>query len=86
VRTPEFVLITGGSVAGALLLLGGYLVSLRVTNRMVVAAALTTVLIGYFALWVTLAEPAREQSWLAVVLFAGAIGLFRLMGRFERPK
>ncbi|WP_329410340.1 hypothetical protein OG563_47165 [Nocardia vinacea] len=83
--TPQFILIVGGSAAGALLLLGGYVVYRRVTNRVIVSAALATVLIGYFALWVILAEPARAQPWLAIMLFAGATGLFRLMSRFENP-
>ena len=85
-HTHEFVLIIGGLAAGALLLLAGYVISVRVTSRLAVSAVLALVLIGYFAVWVILAQPAREQPWLAIALFAGAIGLFRLMGRFERPR
>lgn len=85
-HNPELTRIAGGLIAGALLVLGGYAVAARVTNRIVVSVVLAAVLVGYFAVWVILAEPAREQSWLAVILFAGAAGLFRLMGRFERPR
>jgi hypothetical protein len=45
---------------------------------------LLVVLVGAFVLLVVLMPRAQRQPWLATILFFGMIGLFKLMGRFEK--
>jgi hypothetical protein len=41
------------------------------------------VLVGGFALLITLVPYGHDNPWLAVLLFFGVIGLFKLMSQFE---
>jgi hypothetical protein len=43
------------------------------------------VLLAFFAIWVGLAGTDHGSGLVGVALFGGAIAIFRLMGRFERP-
>jgi cyclophilin family peptidyl-prolyl cis-trans isomerase len=52
----------------------------RITSLILVVALLT-----FFALWVALAGGGQGSGTVGIALFAGAIAMFRLMGRFERP-
>jgi len=64
-----------------------FLFSKRLTPALTASAGLLVVLVGFMGLWVGLAPSAGSDSqWLGVALFAGAIGVFRLMGRFERGR
>lgn len=47
--------------------------------------ALLVALLSFFAIWVVLGGTEEGSGLVGVVLFAGAIATFRLMGRFERP-
>ena len=47
--------------------------------------ALLVALLSFFAIWVALGGTEDGSGLVGVVLFAGAIATFRLMGRFERP-
>lgn len=47
--------------------------------------ALIVALLAFFAVWVALGGTAHGHGLVGVLLFAGAIAIFRLMGRFERP-
>ena len=64
-----------------------FLFSKRLTPPFTASAGLLVVLVGFMGLWVGLVPTAGADSqWLGVALFGGAIGLFRLMGRFERGR
>lgn len=39
---------------------------------------------GFFAAFAALADLSASTPWLSVTLFASTVGVFRLMGRFER--
>lgn len=47
--------------------------------------ALLVALLTFFAVWVALGGTEAGSGLVGVALFAGAIAIFRLMGRFERP-
>jgi uncharacterized membrane protein len=56
----------------------------RLSSNQVRTLLSTSLLMGFFAIWTALiAQPARPI--LGVVLFVASVGLFRIMGRFERP-
>ena len=68
-----------GACALAALLLGG-----RVPPRVRASLWLLPVLVGFFYAFVVLAPRASDSAWLGLALLAATLGLFRLMGRFER--
>jgi cyclophilin family peptidyl-prolyl cis-trans isomerase len=83
IRIPThtvFALVLVLALALATALLAG-----RAPPRMVTALGLLIVLVAFLALYSGLMPYARGSRWLSAVLFLGAIGLFRLMGRFENP-
>jgi peptidyl-prolyl cis-trans isomerase B (cyclophilin B) len=47
---------------------------------------LSSVLVGFFAVWVGLSGNSQPQPLVGAGLFATALGIFKLMGRFERPE
>jgi len=47
--------------------------------------ALLVALLSFFAVWVALGGTNQGSGLAGVALFGGAIAIFRLMGRFERP-
>ncbi|HVM67797.1 MAG TPA: peptidylprolyl isomerase [Acidimicrobiales bacterium] len=75
-----------GFIAAAALL--GFLIFVfakRMTPAMIASAGLLVVAMAFLSLWIGLVPHAASSGqWLGIVLFAGAVGLFRLMGRFER--
>jgi peptidyl-prolyl cis-trans isomerase B (cyclophilin B) len=77
-----------GFLAAAALL--GFLIfvfSKRLTPALTASAGLLVVAMAFLGLWIGLVPHAESSSqWLGIALFAGAVGLFRLMGRFERGR
>jgi cyclophilin family peptidyl-prolyl cis-trans isomerase len=57
----------------------------RLTKQRMASLALLVVLLAFFAIWVALAGTEHGDGLVGVALFCGAIGIFRLMGRFEPP-
>ena len=57
----------------------------RIGKQRAQSLALIVALLTFFAVWVALGGTAHGHGLVGVVLFGGAIGIFRLMGRFERP-
>lgn len=57
----------------------------RWTPRQTSSLALAAVLVGFFAVWVGLASATSTRPWLGTALFATALAIFKLMGRFETP-
>ena len=57
----------------------------RIGKQRATSLALIVALFAFFALWVALGGTANGHGLVGVLLFGGAIGIFRLMGRFERP-
>jgi cyclophilin family peptidyl-prolyl cis-trans isomerase len=47
--------------------------------------SLVVVLVAFFAIWVALGGSQKGSGLMGVLLFGGSIGIFRLMGKFERP-
>jgi cyclophilin family peptidyl-prolyl cis-trans isomerase len=68
---------------GVLALLAGLALFVFSRRRKPRAAALLTILVGFFVVLAALAEGARASAWLGTALFLGAIGVFRLMATFE---
>jgi cyclophilin family peptidyl-prolyl cis-trans isomerase len=78
-----FGFLAAATVLGGLI----FVFSKRLTPALTASAGLLVVLLGFFGLWVGLVPRAGGTSqWLGLALFAGAIALFRLMGRFERGR
>jgi hypothetical protein len=46
---------------------------------------LVVVLVSAFVLVVVLMPRGQRHPWLACGLFFGLVGLFKVLGRFERP-
>jgi hypothetical protein len=74
-----------------MLLTGAAAAALALTHRRwdperLTTAMLATALLGFFAAWSGVVGSASAAPWAGVVLFVAVIGLFRLMGRFERPR
>jgi len=46
---------------------------------------LMVALLSFFAVWVAVGGSRHSSGLVGVALFGGAIAMFRLMGRFERP-
>lgn len=57
----------------------------RLSKQQMSSLALVVVLLAFFAIWVGLAGTDHGSGLVGVALFGGAIAIFRLMGRFERP-
>jgi peptidylprolyl isomerase len=57
----------------------------RLGKQRVKSLALLVALVTFFAVWVALGGTRAGSGLIGVFLFAGAIAIFRLMGRFERP-
>jgi cyclophilin family peptidyl-prolyl cis-trans isomerase len=64
-----------------------FVFSKRLTPALTASAGLLVVALAFMGLWVGLVPHAAATSqWLGIALFGGAVGLFRLMGRFERGR
>lgn len=57
----------------------------RLQKQWVTSLWLMVALLSFFAVWVAVGASGHGSSGVAILLFAGAIAMFRLMGRFERP-
>jgi cyclophilin family peptidyl-prolyl cis-trans isomerase len=57
----------------------------RLSKPRMTSLALLVALLAFFAVWVALGGTEQGSGLVGVVLFGGAIAIFRLMGRFERP-
>lgn len=78
------------AVAGGLALIGfvalvSFLLQGRVPSSVHGALSLVVVLVAAFMLLVVLMPQGQRHPWLAAPLFFGLVGLFKLLGRFERP-
>ena len=58
----------------------------RLEPGVVTTLLLASTLIGFFAAWTAAIGHTVGRPYAAVVLFVLAIGIFRLMGRFEQPR
>jgi cyclophilin family peptidyl-prolyl cis-trans isomerase len=57
----------------------------RLARQWVTSLWLMVALLVFFAIWVAIGSSGLKSPPLAILLFGGAIAMFRLMGRFERP-
>jgi cyclophilin family peptidyl-prolyl cis-trans isomerase len=57
----------------------------RLNKQRIKSLALLMALFAFFAVWVALGGSEQGSGLVGVALFGGAIGMFRLMGKFERP-
>ncbi|MBK5331478.1 MAG: peptidylprolyl isomerase [Ilumatobacteraceae bacterium] len=57
----------------------------RIGKQRAQSLALIVALLTFFAVWVAVGGTTHGHGLVGVVLFGGAIAIFRLMGRFERP-
>lgn len=57
----------------------------RLGKQRSTSLALVVALVAFFAVWVAVGGGRHASGLAGVGLFAGAVGMFRLMGRFERP-
>jgi peptidylprolyl isomerase len=57
----------------------------RLGRQRVRSLSLLVALLTFFAVWVALGGTRAGSGLVGVALFVGAIAIFRLMGRFERP-
>ncbi len=57
----------------------------RLNKQRIKSLALLMALFAFFAVWVALGGTDQGSGLAGVALFGGAIAMFRLMGRFERP-
>jgi cyclophilin family peptidyl-prolyl cis-trans isomerase len=77
----------GFLVAAAVLGVAIFLFSKRLTPALTGSAGLLVAAFAFIGLWVGLVpHSAGSSQWLGVALFAGAVVLFRLMGKFERGR
>ncbi len=70
-------------VLGVLLIAAGLVLWVKGTPAWSSTGLLLS-LAGYFSGFAALADLSASKPWLAVGLFAATVGVFRLMGRFER--
>jgi cyclophilin family peptidyl-prolyl cis-trans isomerase len=87
---PDLTDWGGGALAGGVLLMmavgiTGFLLSKRLSPRIILSLHLVTVLIGSFVVLMLLVPMARFYEVLGIGLFFGLLGLLKLMGRFESP-
>ena len=57
----------------------------RLGNQRAKSLSLIVILVTFFAGWVALGGSKHGSGLVGVLLFGGSIGMFRLMGKFERP-
>ncbi len=57
----------------------------RLNKQRIKSLAILISLFAFFAVWVALGGTEQGSGLVGVALFGGAIGMFRLMGKFERP-
>jgi peptidylprolyl isomerase len=57
----------------------------RLSKQWVKSLWLMVALLCFFAVWVGIGASTHSSGLVGVALFCGAIAMFRLMGRFERP-
>ena len=57
----------------------------RLNRQWIKSLWLMVALLSFFAVWVGIGGSRHSSGLVGVVLFGGAIAMFRLMGRFERP-
>lgn len=57
----------------------------RLNKQWIKSLWLLVALLSFFAVWVGIGGSRHSSGLVGVVLFGGAIAMFRLMGRFERP-
>jgi peptidyl-prolyl cis-trans isomerase B (cyclophilin B) len=76
-------LALAAAAAGIALLL--FVLQSRLSTGQVGTLLLSSVLVGFFAVWVGLSGNSQPQPLVGAGLFVTAIGVFKLMGRFERP-
>jgi cyclophilin family peptidyl-prolyl cis-trans isomerase len=81
---------SGPALAGGLVLIVGtgvltFALANRLPARVQLSLVLLNVLIGAFFLLILLTPAAQTSSVLAMAVFAGMLGTFKLMGRFESP-
>jgi cyclophilin family peptidyl-prolyl cis-trans isomerase len=57
----------------------------RLNKQWVKSLWLMVALLSFFAVWVGIGGSTHSSGLVGVLLFGGAIAMFRLMGRFERP-
>jgi len=58
----------------------------RLSARTLASLGLLIVLVGFLGAFTVLVPAAAGRPWLGVVLFASAIGIFKLMNRMETPR
>jgi peptidyl-prolyl cis-trans isomerase B (cyclophilin B) len=73
------------AAAAACIALLLFVLQSRLTAGQIGTLLLSSVLVGFFAVWVGLSGNSQPQPLVGAALFAAAIGVFKLMGRFERP-
>jgi len=57
----------------------------RLSKQWMTSLWLMVALLTFFAVWVAIGASGHASSAAGIALFAGAIAMFRLMGRFEKP-
>jgi cyclophilin family peptidyl-prolyl cis-trans isomerase len=57
----------------------------RLSKQWIKSLWLMVALLTFFAVWVGIGASTHSSGLVGVALFGGAIAMFRLMGRFERP-
>ena len=57
----------------------------RLGKQWIKSLWLMVALLSFFAVWVAVGGSTHSSGLVGVALFGGAIAMFRLMGRFERP-
>jgi peptidyl-prolyl cis-trans isomerase A (cyclophilin A) len=57
----------------------------RLNKQWIKSLWLMVALLSFFAVWVGIGGSRHSPGLVGVALFGGAIAMFRLMGRFERP-
>lgn len=76
------------ALAAIMMLFGAavFLLAGRVSARTLASLGLLSLLVAFVPAFALVLPYARASRVVAVVLFAGAFGLFRLMNRFEGPR
>ncbi len=75
--------LTGGLLVIALLSLSAFFLFGRLSARHLTSICLINVLVAMFLVTVLQIPAAKTAPWIGAVLFAGLIGTFKLMNRFE---
>src|SRR5262249_6546457 len=75
--------VAGGVALMVLCGLGCFFLAKRLPARVLLSLNLVVVLVGGFLVFLLLFPAAQGHAWLAPTLFAGTLGLFRLMSQFE---